>query len=205
MKLTWYGHSCFLLETAEGSVVFDPYAPGSVPGVELPPELEADAVLCSHGHRDHGYAAGVKLSGREPGFRVKKLDCWHDEKQGALRGKNTIYVVEAEGRRIAHLGDLGHELSPAQLTALGRVDLLLIPVGGHYTIDAKTADRVARKIGAALTVPMHYRGRGFGYGVIGPVEDFLALCDEVVRLDSNVMDPELIRGPVTVALKCPVK
>ncbi|MBR0353935.1 MAG: MBL fold metallo-hydrolase [Oscillospiraceae bacterium] len=205
MKLTWYGHSCFLLETAEGSVVFDPYAPGAVPGVALPEDLTADTVVCSHGHKDHGYAAGVKLSGRKPGFRVKQLDCWHDDRQGALRGKNTITVIEAEGRRIAHLGDLGHELSPAQLTALGRVDLLLIPVGGHYTIDAKTADRVARKIGAALTVPMHYRGPGFGYSVIGPVEDFLALCDEVVRLDSSEMDPELIRGPVTVLLRCPVK
>ena len=204
MKLTWYGHSCFLLETAEGSVVFDPYAPGSVPGVELPRGLTADAVHCSHGHKDHGYAAGVTLSGREPGFRVKRVDCWHDDRQGALRGRNTIWIVEAEGRRIAHLGDLGHELSPAQLTALGRVDLLLIPVGGHYTIDAATADRVSRKIAAALTVPMHYRGPGFGFKVIGPVDDFLALCDEVVRLDSSEMDPELIRGPVTVVLKCPV-
>ncbi len=205
MKLTWYGHSCFLLETAEGSVVFDPYAPGSVPGVELPPDLTADAVLCSHGHRDHGYAEGVRLSGREPRFRVKTLDCWHDEKQGALRGKNRIHVIEAEGRRIAHLGDLGHRLSPAQLTALGRIDLLLIPVGGHYTIDAKTADRVTRDVAAGLTVPMHYRGPGFGYSVIGPVEDYLALCDEVVHVDSSEMDPELIRGPVVIELKCPVK
>lgn len=205
MKLTWYGHSCFLLETAEGSVVFDPYAPGSVPGVALPPDLEADLVLCSHGHKDHGYAEGVRLSGRTPGFRVKRLDCWHDEKQGALRGRNTIHVIEAEGRRIAHLGDLGHMLSPAQLTALGRVDLLLIPVGGHYTIDAKTAHRLTRAISPALTVPMHFRGPGFGYSVIGPVEDYLALCDEVVRLDSNEMDPELIRGPVVIALQCPVK
>ena len=205
MKLTWYGHSCFLLETAEGSVVFDPYAPGSVPGLELPPDLTADAVLCSHTHRDHGYAEAVKLSGREPRFRVKTLDCWHDDRQGALRGKNRIHVIEAEGRRIAHLGDLGHRLSPAQLTALGRVDLLLVPVGGHYTIDAKTADRVTRDVAAGLTVPMHYRGPGFGYSVIGPVEDYLALCDEVVHVDSNEMDPELIRGPVVIELKCPVK
>lgn len=202
MILTWYGHSCFLLETAEGSVVFDPYAPGSVPGLTLP-ALRADAVLCSHGHRDHGYAEAVTLSGRKPGFRVTEIDSFHDDKHGLLRGKNTIYVVEAEGKRVAHLGDLGHELNDRQLAALGRIDLLLIPVGGHYTIDAQTAARTAEAIGARLTVPMHYRGAGFGYDVIGPVEDFLALRERVVRLDSAALDPDAIGGEATVVLRCP--
>ena len=156
MKLTWYGHSCFLLETAEGSVVFDPYAPGSVPGLKLPP-LRADAVLCSHGHRDHGFAGAVRLSGKEPAFRVTKIDCFHDEKRGALRGVNTIHIVEAEGRRIAHLGDLGHELSTEQLAALGRIDVLLIPVGGYYTIDAKTACRVAEAVENPFSVTLLLR------------------------------------------------
>ena len=126
MKLTWYGHSCFLLETAEGSVVFDPYAPGSVPGVELPRGLTADAVHCSHGHKDHGYAAGVTLSGRKPGFVLQSIPCFHDDRRGALRGENRITVLEAEGLRLAHLGDLGHALSPEQLAVLGRIDVLLI-------------------------------------------------------------------------------
>lgn len=200
MILTWYGHSCFLLETAEGSVVFDPYAPGSVPGVELPP-LTADAVLCSHGHRDHGFAEAVTLSGRKPAFRVTAIDSFHDDKRGLLRGKNTIYVVEAEGKRVAHLGDLGHEPNEKQLAAIGKVDLLLIPVGGHYTIDAKTADRIARAVGARLTVPMHYRGEGFGYNVIGPVEDFLALRERVLRLDGPSFDPDAVEGEATVVPK----
>ncbi|MGX8692239.1 MAG: MBL fold metallo-hydrolase [Clostridia bacterium] len=204
MKLTWYGHSCFLLETAEGSVVFDPYAPGSVPGVELP-ALRADAVLCSHGHRDHGYAEAVTLSGKQPGFRVTELASFHDDKRGLLRGKNTIHVVEAEGKRAAHLGDLGHELNEKQLAALGRIDLLLIPVGGHYTIDAATADRVAKAIGARLTVPMHYRGPGFGYEVIGPVDDFLALQERVITLNAAAFDPDEIEGAATVVLTCPTK
>ena len=204
MRLTWYGHSCFLLETAEGSVVFDPYAPGSVPGLALPP-LRADAVLCSHGHRDHGYAGGVNLSGEGPTFCVTAIDSFHDEKRGALRGVNTIHVVEAEGKRVAHLGDLGHELNDEQLAALGQIDVLLIPVGGHYTIDAKTACRVAETVGARLTVPMHYRGEGFGYDVIGPVEDFLTLRKPVVRLDSAAFDPDTIEGMATVVLTCPRK
>ena len=196
MKLTWYGHSCFLLETAEGSAVFDPYAPGSVPGWLLPP-VTADAALCSHGHGDHNWAEGVTLTGREPRFRVEALHTWHDEAQGALRGDNTIHVVEAEGKRVAHLGDLGHELSPEQLRALGRVDVLMIPVGGFFTIDAATAQRVAKAIGAPVVIPMHYRGADFGYDKIGPVEDFLALRDDVLRLETNVVELDALTAPVT--------
>ena len=202
MKLRWYGHSCFLVETAEGSALLDPYAPGSVPGLALPP-LTADLVLCSHGHADHGYRRGASLSGRPCGIRVETLETFHDEKGGALRGPNTVHILEAEGLRLVHLGDLGHMLSPEQIAALGKVDILLIPVGGHYTIDAKTADCVAKAIGARLTVPMHYRGAGFGYDVIGPVEDFLALRERIVRLDSAAFDPDAIEGEATVVLSCP--
>ena len=197
MTLTWLGHACFLLETAEGSVVFDPYAPGSVPGLKLPP-LRADAVLCSHGHRDHGYAEAVRLSGKKPAFHLETLACFHDDRGGALRGANTIHIVEAEGLRVAHLGDLGHAPDEPLLRALGRIDLLLIPVGGHYTIGPATADAAARAIGARLTVPMHYRGAGFGYDVIGPVEDFLRLRERVLRLDGPAFDPAAIDGQATV-------
>ena len=203
MKLTWYGHACFLLETAEGSAVFDPYAPGSVPGLALPP-LQADAVFCSHFHRDHGYAEAVRLSGSKPGFRVETLACFHDDRQGALRGTNVIHVLEAEGKRVAHLGDLGHPLGEEQLKALGEIDLLLIPVGGFYTIGPKEADAVARAVGARLTVPMHYRGKGFGYPVIGTAEKFLRLRDRVVTLDSSELDPAAIEGEATVVLRCPL-
>ncbi len=201
MKLTWYGHSCFLLETAEGSAVFDPYAPGSVPGLSLP-EITADLVLCSHGHRDHGYADGVKPSGRQPGFRVTEIPCFHDDRGGSLRGTNTIRVIEAEGLRVAHLGDLGHMLDDRQLAALGTPDLLLIPVGGHYTIGAETAAELAKAVGARITVPMHYRGAGFGYDVIGPVEDFAGRMNAVRFADTNELDPAETPYGVTV-LRCP--
>ena len=204
MKITWYGHSCFLVETAEGSAVLDPYAPGSVPGLRLPP-LTADLVLCSHAHRDHGYAAGVSLSGNEPAFSVKTIACFHDDRGGSLRGENTIHVIEAEGLRIAHLGDLGHPLSAEQLAALGAPDVLLIPVGGHYTIGAETAAALAKAVGARITVPMHYRGEGFGYEVIGPVEPFLRRRERVQRLESSVLRPEELEKPVTAVLRCPVE
>lgn len=186
MTLTWYGHSCFLLETELGSVVFDPYAPGSVPGLSLPP-LTADSVLCSHQHADHNYARSVTLSGKAPAFSLFRLSCFHDGQRGVLRGENIVSLIEAEGVRLLHLGDLGHELSPAQLSALGRVDVLLIPVGGYYTIDAVTADKVSRSLSAKLVIPMHYRGEGFGYDLIAPVDDFLALSDNVRRFDGNVL------------------
>ncbi len=203
MKITWYGHSCFLVETAEGSAVLDPYGPGSVPGLRLPP-LTADLVLCSHGHRDHGYREAVSLSGKSAGLRVTEIPCFHDEEGGALRGVNTIHVLEADGLRLAHLGDLGHMLSPEQLRALGRVDILLIPVGGHYTIGPETAAELAEAVGAGITVPMHYRGEGFGYEVIGPVEPFLKKRGgKLLRLDSSVLRPEEIETPATVLLRCP--
>ena len=202
MKLTWYGHSCFLAETADGSVLFDPYAPGSVPGLSLP-SLTADAVVCSHGHRDHGWAEGVQLSGNTPGFRLLSIPSFHDGMHGMLRGRNTITVLEAEGLRLAHLGDLGHELNREALDALGHLDVLLIPVGGHYTIDAKQAAALVGALKPALTIPMHYRGAGFGYDVIGPVEDFTAYFDAVCFPDTNILDPKDASAPIAV-LKCPV-
>ena len=203
MKLTWYGHSCFLIETEAGSLVFDPYAPGSVPGMSLPP-LRADAVVCSHEHRDHGYAAGVTLTGREPGFTLRSIPCFHDEEKGAKRGENRITVLEAEGLRVAHLGDLGHRLSAEQLAALGKLDLMLIPVGGFYTIGADIAAALVKTAQPRHCIPMHYRGRGFGYDVIGPVEPFLERRERVLRLECSSLELRPSPEPITIVLRCPV-
>ena len=202
MKITWYGHSCFKVSFDGGSVVFDPYADGSVPGWTLP-QLSADAVLCSHRHDDHAGAGKVTLSGREPDCKVETVECFHDAEHGAKRGANTIHILTADGVRVAHLGDLGHEPDEAQLAAIGAPDVLLMPVGGFYTIDAATAAAVAEKIGARITVPMHYRGDGFGYDVIGTVEEFTALRKDVRCADSNSFDPAEYKDRVTLVLKAP--
>ena len=204
MRITWYGHSCFLVETAEGSLVFDPYGPESIPGLRLPP-LTADLVICSHEHFDHNARDCIKLSGDPVGFRLVQMDTWHDEAQGRKRGANTITVLEAEGLRLAHLGDLGHMLSRAQLEQLGTIDILMLPVGGFYTIGPETAWELAQAIRPKILIPMHYRGTGFGFDVIAPVEDFLALAENVLRLDSNVLEPDKLATPVTAVLRCPVK
>lgn len=202
MKLSWYGHSCFLLETEQGSVVFDPYEPGFVPGLELP-KLNADLCLCSHGHGDHNYAAAVELSGRTPEFKVEKIEVFHDDKQGMLRGNNTMHLIETEGRRVLHMGDLGHSLDKEMLERLGHIDLLLIPVGGYYTIDAATACRIVREMEPDIVVPMHYRGQGFGLDAISTEDDFVQRMDRVKMLDSNVLSPDWALAPITFVLRCP--
>lgn len=205
MTLTWYGHSCFKLDSAQGSVVFDPYEPEYVPGLALPEGLSADAVICSHAHRDHNYAAGVALTGRRPEFTVERMETFHDDVHGAKRGRNTVSIVTAEGMRIVHMGDLGHMLSAAQCDALSGAEAVMIPVGGYYTIDARTAADIVRAIRPRVVIPMHYRGAGFGFDVLAGVEEFIALADNVRRFDTNVLTLPQDGAPMTAVLRCPVK
>ena len=184
MKLIWHGHSCFQVEAEGYSVVFDPYSDGSVPGL-APLRLTADAVFCSHGHGDHNAADLVTLTGRGCPLRIEEISSFHDDKMGLLRGKNTIRILHGEGMRLAHLGDLGHMPSKKALLSLGGVDCLLIPVGGHFTIDAKTAKAVADAIGARVVIPMHYRLGGMGYDVIGTLDAYTGLCTDVRTYDSD--------------------
>ena len=198
-KLTWYGHSCFQLDFGEGgSVIFDPYEAGSVPGAELPDGLTADAVLCSHGHGDHNAADRVALSGRTPKFTVTGLDTFHDPEGGRLRGLNRIHIVEYAGFRAAHLGDLGCKLTEGEIAALRGVDLLLIPVGGHFTIDPGEAKEVLEAVQPKLAVPMHYRRGSMGFPVIAALEDFLALVGGYTELPSNVLPPAEMQPGVYV-------
>ena len=186
MNLIWNGHSCFTLETAEGSVVFDPYRDGSVPGLS-PSRLTAELVRCSHVHRDHGARELVGLTGRTPSFSVETISTFHDPEGGALRGPDTIHIVAAEGMRLAHLGDLGCIPTPEQLDRLRGLDVLLIPVGGYYTIDASQAQELAEELKPRIVVPMHYRSDTFGYEVIARLEDFLALRSDVVRYPGSAL------------------
>jgi L-ascorbate metabolism protein UlaG (beta-lactamase superfamily) len=181
-------------------VILDPYAEGSVPGLSLPP-LMADAVLFSHSHPDHYTDKAVGLTGEMAELKIEQLGSWHDDVQGEKRGANTITILAGDGFRIAHLGDLGHELTAGQIKAIGSLDALMIPVGGYYTIDAATAKRVADAIGATVTIPMHYGGEGFGFDVLAPVSDFAALCGDVEYADGNSIT--LTRGgpKKTVILK----
>ena len=176
MNITWLGHSCFMLEADGFRALLDPY--NEVPGLPAI-EAEANAVYCSHDHFDHAYTEKVRLtSGKENPFSVTEIQTFHDDQGGTLRGNNVIRKFTAGGVSVAHFGDLGHPLSPAQLKALGPCDAVLIPVGGFYTIDAPTAKAVAEAVGAPVVVPMHYRNGPVGFDVLGTVEDFTGLYPE---------------------------
>ncbi len=183
IQITWLGHSCFLVKSHGFSVVVDPYEDGSVPG--LPPlRVEADEVLCSHDHHDHGARETVTLrSGQSSPFRIETMDTWHDDKQGALRGPNRIHILDDGEFRIAHLGDLGCRLTDLEGKKLKDLDVLLIPVGGYYTIDAVQAHELAERLSPRILIPMHYRGEGFGYDSLGTLEEFTGL-----RKDKRVYD-----------------
>lgn len=184
MRIIWNGHACFTLASGDYRLVLDPYTLEVYP----PLSVEADEALCSHGHRDHDHVESVtfRKGGVSP-FRVQKMSVFHDGEQGALRGKNTVHIIDGEGLRVVHCGDLGHLLSREQLDTLGRVDLLLIPVGGYYTIDAAEAKAVVDAVAPRIAVPMHYRHGEFGLRPVGEVEEFLRLFDrtDIRRLDTN--------------------
>ena len=175
MKITWIGHSCFKVEDQGSSVVLDPYKDGSVPGL-LPVREKAGMVLCSHGHGDHNAAQNVEITD-EPGdvFQVTKIKSYHDNKKGLLRGKNLIHILETGSFKVVHFGDIGCRLTPEQTNLLTGADAVMIPVGGHYTVDAAEAAQIVHVISPKLVIPMHFRSESFGFDVISTVEPFAAM------------------------------
>lgn len=198
MKLIWHGHSCFTVETADGSAVFDPYEDHYVPGL-APLRLTADAVFCSHEHSDHNARNCVTLTGNKPTFTTEEIACYHDDRHGLLRGKNTICILSSEGLRVAHLGDLGHRLRGDALRRLRGVDALLIPVGGYYTIDPTTAKTIVSDIAPRVVIPMHYRLGGMGYDVLAELSEF-ADSSAVIR-PSNTFELTADTPAQTVILR----
>lgn len=163
MEITYLGHASFRLKGKQKTVVTDPYDERVG---KFPKGIEADMVTVSHDHEDHNQIEkvhGSRFIVRGPGeyeiggVSVVGVPTWHDDKNGGDRGRNTVYVVEMDGLRIAHLGDVGHKLSLEQLGEMGAIDILLIPVGGTYTIDAKTAAEVVKQVDPWVVIPMHYQ------------------------------------------------
>ncbi len=190
MKLTWIGHSCFKIEKDGYTVILDPYEDGSVPG--LPPMREkANLVLCSHGHSDHNAVDLVEIeeAGENP-FTITTIDTYHDDTQGSQRGPSRIHIFEDGETKVIHLGDLGCELTPDQLEQIRGADVILIPVGGFFTIDANQAAELIEEVQPKIAIPMHYRDElmGFGYDEIDTVDEFMDRVEDVTILSSSEVD-----------------
>ena len=156
-------------------------------------KLYVNKVLCSHGHFDHH---AVELTGLLPEapcpFNIRTVETFHDDQGGTLRGTNTIHILSAGGFTVAHLGDLGHPLTPEQIVEIGPLDVVLIPVGGAYTVDAQGAKAVCEALRPKRIIPMHYRHTPYGLPNVAGVEDFLALwpAESVRRLEGPALDLE---------------
>lgn len=188
MNITWLGHSCFRVESRGYTAVLDPYADGSVEGL-LPVRETADLVLCSHEHGDHNARDLVTLrEGKAPVFRVETISTYHDDQKGAKRGPNTIHILDDGVFRAAHAGDLGCALSGEELEKLKGLDVLMVPVGGYYTIDAAQARTLVNAVKPRIVIPMHYRGQGFGFDVLAELEDYTRLCGDVVYYGGSVLE-----------------
>jgi len=169
MQIIWHGQSCFQIITSQGknnqvSIVIDPFSEEI--GLKLP-KLEADVLLVTHQHHDHNNAKAVGGNPfliQGPGeYEIKEvfvqgISSFHDSSLGKEKGTNTVYTIEAEDLKLCHLGDLGQkELQPEQIEKIGEVDILMIPIGGVYTISAKEAVKIMSQIEPSIIIPMHYQ------------------------------------------------
>jgi len=182
MIITWQGHSCFKIQDKVGpegvTLVTDPF--DKEVGLKVP-NFEADIITISHDHKDHnnigalrGQPMVINCAGEYDfkGVLVEGIDSYHDEKKGEERGANIIYRIEIDDISVAHLGDLGDVLDNAQLEKLVGTDILLIPVGGKYTLDAKKAVEVISQIEPRVVIPMHYKTKDIKYD-LDPVDKFI--------------------------------
>ena len=194
MKIKWLGHSCFLITSSTGvRILTDPF--DETVGYKVP-EAEADIVTTSHDHFDHNYVKAVKgeyvhinTSGRHnvKGIDILGVDTFHDEAGGSKRGSNVVFTYLVDGMKICHLGDLGHILTEEQLNQIGRVDILLLPVGGTFTIDYREASELAGKMNPRLIIPMHFKTPVMSFNIDG-VDKFVAGKDSVESIDENELE-----------------
>ncbi len=220
VTIRWHGHACFEIIDSEGlTIVIDPHDGRSI-GLK-PPKVSADVVLMTHEHFDHNAyhlvikPGGEKYSMKEGEFKiagkysVKGIKLFHDKSKGRLRGNVVIYRLEVEGISILHVGDLGHIIPQKVVDDVSPVDILMVPVGGTFTIDAKEAYEISRMLTPKAVIPMHYWVEGVNLP-LAPLDSFLSVVDYgVIKLDSNewtiskeeleVMGPE----PKVIVFKLP--
>lgn len=183
MQIKYLGHASYLIKTKAARVVTDPFDPRMV-GLKFP-KTETDIVTISHQHQDHNFLG--QISGdplvvdwpgefEKSGVRVFGYRTYHDKEQGAKRGENILYKIEAEDISLLHCGDLGMVLSEEMVDEIGEVDVIFIPVGGYYTIDASDAQEVVKRVEPSIVIPMHYGSPQLNqetFKKLSPISDFL--------------------------------
>lgn len=191
MKIQWIAHSCFLIEDSLGKrILTDPFHKSI--GYE-PYKESVQAVTISHNHFDHNNSESYadksiiinKCGFHDLGFaKVHGFSSYHDNLQGAKRGNNIIFVYEIDGFRLCHLGDLGHALDSEYVSKLGTIDILFIPVGGHYTLDGSEAYKLCSVIKSSIVIPMHYHTSDNTMSLDGP-EEFIVHMKNVEKIQGS--------------------
>ena len=194
MKIKWLGHASFMITSETGTkIITDPYV--TTENLNYGEIKEsADVVTVSHEHGDHSNVSAVRGNpevvrgtASVKGIGFKGIPTYHDDAEGKQRGKNTIFCFEVDGIKVCHLGDLGHPLNDKQVAELGSVDILLIPVGGNYTIDAKVAGQVCDRLKPKVIIPMHFKNDKCTFPIAG-VDEFLEGKEGVSRLDASEVE-----------------
>jgi L-ascorbate metabolism protein UlaG (beta-lactamase superfamily) len=201
MKIKWLGHSCFKIKDSRGvRILTDPFDDNL--GYKVP-SVETDIVTVSHQHYDHNFTDCVngdfEIIDKVGNFNINDIPItgihtYHDSENGEKRGSNTIYIFEMDGIRVCHLGDLGHLLTESQLELIGKPDVILIPVGGTYTLDGEMAAEVSAQLDPKIIIPMHYKTPKLKLD-IATAEDFISrMGGEVVPTQVIEINKELLEN-----------
>ena len=195
MKIKWLGHSAFLITTEDNKkIITDPF--GDYPGLSYRPIDEAaDIMVVTHKHGDH-WGASVRGNPRQvskPGVEMigpiefKGIPMYHDTSKGKDRGENIVFCFAVDGVRICHMGDIGHKLTDSDVAEIGRVDVLMIPVGGYFTVDAAIANEICNQVKPRVIIPMHYRNDKCAFPITG-VDEFIKGKSNVKQVDSSEVE-----------------
>jgi len=192
VEITWMGHAMFMIQDSKGTkIITDPYSEKT--GYR-PPEVSADIVTVSHRHYDHDNVAAVdgnpQIVGAPgkvdiKGIIIEGIESYHDEVNGKKRGRNTIFKFYLDGLTLVHMGDFGQPITGDQVDALKDTDILLIPIGGNYTIDADQAAEVIENIKPKVVIPMHYKTKDTVID-IAPPDPFISQVQNVKEEESHV-------------------
>ncbi len=206
MKIKWLGHASFLITSEVGvKIITDPYTAG-IMGLNYGEIIEkADIVTVSHEHGDHNDVATVQGNPKViketvpteiKGVKINGISTYHDDAGGSKRGGNIIFYFEVDGIKVCHLGDLGHTLTDKQIVEIGKPDILMVPVGGNFTIDAKVATQVCDKLAPKVIMPMHYSNERCPSFPVAGVDEFLKDKKEVSRPNTSELEVKKENLPV---------